>query len=431
MVLFLKYFAFIILTLVIGFVDVSQYIAMGVDVISKLRLGSTMFALILVKTYSLLKMETIKDLRAKTSKKNLAWKTLVLSSVIYFSLATISVLNVTGSNLAAVEKQRQLNISETITIVDDSTTLLSEKQLLLDRIRSNINTINTKIEQAKDPWAARALQKDLQTASEQEVAIINEMAELRRVSTSQRIDSAKDSGENIFVMFELMGTLFPWWKMSGEQFMKYMLLALSILAEIGVFYTSPTLKLSEKEKAELLHVASKPEDSAPPKVEQVTAVVKELRKRKSYYKKVSSQKKGVLAEEPTELSTAEPVISIPELAQKASSVLVETEPSSLEVTPKSPDIKVERNVAQGKSPSITRDGLLNKIFTGAKDARLPSAAQLSFETGIPVEKLNKYILKLSKLVGPTGVPLIYQKGTDWYMNFNKNISIEVVKGKEK
>lgn len=370
---FIKYGAFGLLTLVSAYLSVNMFINLGADFLGKLVLGLVALALESTKVFSLLRIEYTMHLRETSKLVRMPWN----SIVIYGFLATLSVVASLGFTLVTVDKQVESSKAVFVTVTADYTFDIEQKQASLALIDSQIQALQSQMKGINPDYATGSvkLSGEAQEVFSAREKLVAEISELKKAQLGAIIETSKSEGNNVYGMFVLMGAIIG---ITEKQVMTILLVLVSVLIEVSMIYTSPTIIVKSEEAHEVVRAAAtmldKPQPASPP-----SELPRKNRNRRATLKV----------------------------------------PCKLVYAPLTPHVitKQVRTPIEEKCKT-----LLQKLLQPAKGTELKPAAVLAYELGIPSEKISELFLKLSKIRSSAG-PLLAQKDTAWHLAYMKDLTV--------
>jgi len=406
---FIKYGAFTLLTIVSAYLSVNMFINLGSDTIGKVTLGIVAIALEAVKVFSLLRIEYNLYMRAQIfrvegKKLNLP----IASFLMYGALATLSIVASLGFTVVTVDKAVESTRIEFSGVADDYSFEIKQKQDSLALIDSQILALQKQMTSINPDFATGSvkLSTEAQSLASKREALIAEISVLKKQQREAVAVAVQGKQQNIYGMFFLMGQMFGG---LSEKTVMYLLLGLvSLLIEIGMIYTSPTIKIRDEEVHEVVKY-------------KVTTDLQ------------ASQQAAPSSIMPKTRSRNVAIRTAVQLAAKAlePQIIVEQIRPHIEVSSKEPEaqnkatqpvLRILRTQPQ-VSDAETIKQFLQKLLTPARGAELKSAALISEETGISVDAINDILVRISKMKSATGKPLLFQKDTAWHLSHMKDLTI--------
>lgn len=386
----IKYGAFILLTIVSAYLSVNMFISLGADFIGKLVLGLVALALESTKVFSLLRIEYSMYLRAVKEKVKLPLN----SIAIYFFLATLSVVASLGFTLVTVDKQVESSKAVFTTAADDYTFDIEQKQASLALIDSQILALQKQMGGINPDYATGSvkLSTEAQNLANKREALINEISSLKKQQREAVVAVAQSEKNNVYGMFVLMGNAIG--GMPEKTVMFILLFLISILIEVGMIYTSPTIEVKGEDVHEVIKSAAVPQ-----KIEkQSTPSQKEQQKKLAA---VQANRKAFIREKPS----------------------VELKPFDPHITTEQVQVNPHKREIYDENPVRT---FLQKLLTPIKGTELKPASAIADETHLPVEKINEVLAKISRLRSNTNSPLLVQKDTAWHLSYMKDLTISAI-----
>ena len=371
---FIKYGAFGLLTLVSAYLSVNMFINLGADFLGKLVLGLVALALESTKVFSLLRIEYTMQLRETNKLVRMPWN----SIVIYGFLATLSVVASLGFTLVTVDKQVESSKAVFVTVTADYTFDIEQKQASLALIDSQIQALQSQMKGINPDYATGSvkLSGEAQEVFSAREKLVTEISELKKAQQVAIIETSKSEGNNVYGMFVLMGAIIG---ITEKQVMTILLVLVSVLIEVSMIYTSPTIIVKSEEAHEVVRAAATILDKPRPSAVEQPPLSRENRNRRATLKV----------------------------------------PCKLVYAPLTPHVitKQVRTPIEEKCKT-----LLQKLLQPAKGTELKPAAVLAYELGIPSEKISELFLKLSKIRSSAG-PLLAQKDTAWHLAYMKDLTV--------
>lgn len=398
---FIKYGAFILLTLVSSYLSVNMLVGLGADLAGKITLGLTSIALESTKVFALLKLEYILYQRSRLDfKERSRIKRPWTSMLIYAALASISIVASLGFTLVTVDKQVESSKAVFVSATEDYSFDI-EQQLVALQQKDNQIAVMSKQSGAINADLATGLVKlsDATTrlASERQ-QIVEEIKRLRGLQNAAIVEVGKTEQTNVYGMFVLMGNLAG--GIPEKTVMTILLLLISVLLEMGMIYTSPTINIAE----DALHEISHKLQPAP------------------------------LAAVPTPKPLVKKIIEAPE-KRRSKALAVQTLPVPLAITPQDIHVTTSQQLKTEPEPvalpvrsSMNAEDIRNflqQILQPAKGVELKTAAQLSYELDISVNKINTLLDMIGNTKGTAG-PLLTQQNAHWHLNYTKDMTVNLV-----
>ncbi len=367
---YVKYGAFILLAIVSAYLSVNMFVSLGADNLGKAVLGVVAIALESTKVFSLLRIEYTMHMRKSNTLIRLPWA----SMLIYTTLALLSVVASLGFTLVTVDKQVESSKTAFVSVAEDYTFEIEQKKVSLAQVDAQILTMQSQMGDINADYASGLVKmSDAATKlSENRDALIAEISALNGKQRAAVAAVSQSSENNVYGMFVLMGNFLG--GMSEKQVMTFLLLLVSILIEVSMLYTSPTITIRPEEAHEVLKAKA-----APAPAEEAVAEASRTRNRRAAIKNAGR----------VQLEASTPHI------------ITEQKRASIE----------ERSKA-----------LLQKLLVPAKGTELKPAAVLAYETGTPSEKISELFGTLAKIRGPGG-PYLIQKNTAWHLAYMKDLTI--------
>lgn len=403
---FIKYGAFILLTIVSAYLSVNMFINLGSDTIGKVTLGIVAIALEAVKVFSLLRIEYNLYMRAQIfrvegKKLNLP----IASFLMYGALATLSIVASLGFTVVTVDKAVESTRIEFSGVADDYSFEIKQKQDSLTLIDSQILALQKQMTSINPDFATGSvkLSTEAQSLASKREALIAEISALKKQQREAIAVAVQGKQQNIYGMFFLMGQMLGG---LSEKTIMYLLLGLvSLLIEVGMIYTSPTIKIRDKEVHEVVKYKATTDLQASQQAAP-SSIMSKTRSRNVAIK------------------------TAVQLAAKAlePQIIVEQIRPHIEVSSKEPEAQnkatqpVLRTQPQVSDAEAIKQ-FLQKLLTPARGAELKSAALISEETGISVDAINDILVRISKMKSATGKPLLFQKDTAWHLSHMKDLTI--------
>jgi len=383
----IKYGAFLLLTLVSAYLSINMFVNLGADMTGKVVLGIVALALESTKVFALLRIEYAMLQRSKNKTLRRPWS----SIAIYLALALLSVIASLGFTLVTVDKQVESSRAVFSSVADDYSFDIEQLQASLVLIDAQAKVLQDQISRINPDFASGSvrLSTEAQELADRRSAVVASMSALKKQQREAVVAVAKSEEQNVYGMFVLMGNMLG---VPDKLVMTSLLFLISLLLEIGMLYTSPTIEVAEEELHELVHT---PIPLAPPAAEPA--------KKRAYVKKIK--------EAPEKFRER---ISVSAKASTASAVFEAASPHI---------ITQQARPAVASEPSAKE--LLQKLLQPSKGTELKTSAQLAYELSLPVEKINEIFSMIAKIKGPSG-PLMVQKDTAWHLNYMKDITIGIV-----
>jgi len=382
----IKYGAFVLLTIVSAYLSINMFISLGADFAGKAILGVTATALEATKVFALLRIEYIIFLQGGLFVHPLR-KGPWVSIMVYLILALVSIIASLGFTLVTVDKQVEASRSSFVAENDEYEYTISQKEKALLQKDAQIDALNANLSKIDANLATGAvkLSSNSSTLTAERNAMVQEISDLKKLQNQAKSLAASSLKENVYGMFALMAMAVG--VKSEKTIMTLLLLMISIMLEIAMVYTSPTIKVSEDEVHEVAKVSPPKRTPAP----KPPATAKQIR-----------------------------TANVPETRRISSAAT----PAVAEVKVSSPPVEVITE----KKRKIPTESLLQKILTPVRGVELRKAAEIAYETGANVEDINRFLVQLSEKKGVTGLPVIYQKQGVWYLNYTKEIAFAMSKG---
>lgn len=379
----IKYGAFILLTLVSAYLSVNMLVSLGADLAGKIVLGFVSIALESTKVFALLRIEYSMFQRSKNKLLRRPWN----SILIYAALASLSIIASLGFTLVTVDRQVEVSRVVFTSVSEDYSFDIEQLQSSLSLVDSQIVALQAQLGGINPDYATGSVRISTEATklSDKRAALVAEISRLKKAQRESITAAATSSGEqNVYGMFVLMGNIVG---VGEKSIMTFLLLLISVLLEVGMIYTSPTITIPGKEIHEMVHEAEAP-------------------------KKREYKKREVKSPEPVK---AETIKRLPAVASPTG--------AGLQLHANSPHIITK----QIRMPTTEADlkNLLQKILQPIRGTELKSAADLSADLNIPVEKINELFNWIGKLKGASG-PLLSQKDAAWHLNYMKDLTISIV-----
>lgn len=365
-----------------------MFISLGADLLGKIVLGLVAISLESTKVFSLLRIEYSMYLKAQ---KISTLPFPAASILIYVFLALLSIIASLGFTLVTVDKQVESSRVVFTTVSDDYEFEIEQKQSSLALIDSQIRALQKQIELINPDYATGSvkLSADAQKLADRRELLIEDISALKKKQRDAVVRTAQGEENNVYGMFVLMGNAIGG---MPEKTVMFILLALiSVLIEVSMIYTSPTIEIRSGEEHEVVRVAS------------------------------AASKRGVSVE----VSRAEEP-SVP-VTNKRNKKAVAKKPGVVALTPFNPHIITEQiRLDQDKKETYNENAVkvfLQKLLTPIKGTELKSASTLADEIRLPVEKINEILVKIAQLKSNTNSPLLLRKDTAWHLTYMRDLTI--------
>lgn len=395
----IKYGAFVLLSLSSGYLSVNMFRSLGADLFAQILLIVIAISLETVKVFALLRIEYFLSTDVKLFKDQLS-HFLRSSLIIYGLLAALSVLASFGFTLVTVDRQVEVaRIDFAVSSVEVDFEV-EQKKRSLETIEVQIENLQDQMRRINPDFATGStrLSEEARILDERKNALVNEITTLLRQQSQATREINLSEQTNVYGMFYLMGRPVG---LDERQVMFILLVLISILIEVGMIYTSPTIKIREEDMHEVAKI------SPPP-------AAKKKRPATQKKKKVSAS---------TKVQTPNIVVAVGAPTVKTG---LHEKVVPVRVKPKPVETPVRAPKQELPPAPISIDSVL-QITAGNK---LKSPADIAYTTGIGVEDLNNFFHTLSGVKDSSGKPLIYMKESNWHLNFLKQVVASNAKVKE-
>jgi hypothetical protein len=101
--------------------------------------------------------------------------------------------------------------------------------------------------------------------------LVTEISELKKAQLEAIIETSKSEGNNVYGMFVLMGAIIG---ITEKQVMTILLVLVSVLIEVSMIYTSPTIIVKADEAHEVVKAAAAALDKPQPAVAESSCPVR-------------------------------------------------------------------------------------------------------------------------------------------------------------
>ena len=423
-----KYSAFIIFVTISSFISINLFFSLSSDAFDKYTMLAFAVSLELLKVFILIKANTLMHLDLKSK----AWQ----NYAIYIGSVLISIIASFGFTLGVLDRSVSSTVaSKTAVILEQRTSTLETYKSMVSEFEARIGDLRN--QQATTPSTYSSTLSKLDTKIQQyeqkksdiqlkQMDIQDEMSTLK-----QTLASENNENKNTSNVFQLMaktfqGTLLEWLQ---ENTIRILLLVLiSIIIEIGIVITSPSVKIDEDH---LIHFLG--EDLSPDKIERIRNKLFGIKKEELIeIKKVVSRKPRAKKEMPkpkeippiveTVVKEDSPpavvvyeeveVSAIDQNNQPEAVVTIETVPEK--DPPQKPAIKtrpdktynyVAGKMSQQKITHLLR--FIDELFGEDQEGHyLTHPEQAEKLAEIPAGLHEEFFNCLKKVKGPTGLPMI-------------------------
>jgi len=427
-----KYSAFIIFVTISSFISINLFFSLSSDSFDKYTMLAFAVSLELLKVFILIKANTLMHLDLKSK----AWQ----NYAIYIGSVLISIIASFGFTLGVLDRSVSSTVaSKTAVILEQRTSTLETYKSMVSEFEARIGDLRN--QQATTPSTYSSTLSKLDTKIQQyeqkksdiqlkQMDIQDEMSTLKQTLAEENNQNKNTSNVFLLMAKTFQGTLLEWLQ---ENTIRIILLVLiSIIIEIGIVITSPSVKIDEDH---LIHFLG--EDLSPDKIERIRNKLFGIKKEELIeIKKVVSRKPRAKKEMPNPKEETAPSVETVETVVKEDSPPVVTVYEEVEVSavdqnnqpeakvkvetvsekepPQKPEIKtrpdktynyVAGKMSQQKITHLLR--FIDELFGEDQEGHYlnhPEQAEKLAE--IPAGLHEEFFNCLKKVKGPTGLPMI-------------------------
>ena len=382
---YIRYGAFIVLTVASGYLSINMFIALGSSLVGKALLGLVAFGLESSKVFSLLRIEYALHVRRVEKKK----AQIMGSIFMYTALAILSIVASLGFNLVTVDRQVETSRITFSQVADEYEYDIQRREETIDILNDQMAALREQMREIDSMYATGSvrLSTEARRVSEERERLIDEISDLRGLQRESHREATLSDEVNVYGMFFLMGEAAG---LNEKTVMLLLLFLISILIEVSMIYTSPTIAIKVNEYYEFGKQESKPTKST---------------------KTIKAPK-----------TTSKPKPSKKEVKAQAGKI-------QAIVTPNSPNIQIrnipKRELAKEKGSSKVIS--LEEILQIRQGSELRAPKFIAEELGVAVDSITNKLVQLSKVKNSANKPYIYQKDAKWYLNFTKDYIIASIR----
>jgi len=426
----IKYISFIGLSFVSVYLSINMFISLGADLLGKIILGLLAMFLEGVKIFSLLRIEALLYARRRVSFSLNA--SLAGSFFVYIFTASLSIVASLGFSLVTVDKQVESSKAIFYTQTSDTSFAIDQKKQSIILLDTQIQALQNQISNINPDLATGStkLSFELQKLMDRRDTLIAEITALEQEQHKATIQANTGKTNNTYGMFVLMGAPFH---LSEKTVMSILLLAISILLEVSMIYTSPTIPIKDEDLHELSHslLSKNSQEHYPPKTS-----IQEETKKVSFDNVSSSIEESYKEETPnipdniadvSAIGTIQPRTLVTGKSQGldfvAHNIVPISEIAGSNIHIHSPLVTTEQQAKRVIPEQVLIKNILTKIITPIQGTELKNPVVLADELRVPPEVISSLLNRIAVIRGPSNGPLLVRKGTAWHLNQMKELII--------
>lgn len=424
-----KYIAFILFVALSSFISVNLFLHTASDPFDQLVMLTFAVTLELLKVYLLIKANTLLHLELKYE----AW----LNYGIYIGSILVSIIASFAFTLNVLDRSyEQAQSSPTAIVLQQKIESISTYEADVLSYKERIATLQTQQKSLPQGYTSSFNKLSDQIVSyetkitEKQDAISKYNDEVGTLKLQQiKEKETTKSTSNVFQLMAntLKNTIFSF--ITENTLRLFLLTLISVLIELGIIITSPSIKI---DREHLIHFLG--EDFTPEKIskirrklygdeEEVLAAPKK-RVAKSTPKK---EKISEVLEEPLQIEETEPILeSEPISEEKEPEIVVENHPTSTMKARPKVEKKRYRAGIMTTSQVKSLEKFISSLFLLGKDNNLASKDQAQSASGVSETYATAFISWLLSIKGGSDLPLIQKMESDNVLYYKANYTKEYI-----